>query len=53
MEAGGGRELSYTRAKPLSEARSAERGEGQGGGGGCPPSPSRKKIEIRKCLDDF
>ena len=32
----GGRELSQTRAKPLFEARSGERGVGQGGG--CPPS---------------
>ena len=43
----GGRELSYTRAR--HEVRSGGRGEEAG----CPPFPSGKKIEIRKCLDDF
>ena len=48
---GGGRELSQTRAKPLFEARSGERGVGQGGG--VSPLPLWKKMEIRKCLEDF
>ena len=38
---GGERDLSYTRAKSLFEARSGERGVGQGGG--CPPSPCGRK----------
>ena len=54
---GGGRELSYTRALPLFEARSGEWGCDIKGGRwdreGASPSPVGKKMEIRKCVDDF
>ena len=48
---GGGVEFVLTRAKPLIEGRSAERGVGMGGG--VSPLPIWKKIEIRDCLDVF
>ena len=41
---GGGVELVKTRAKPLIEGRSAERGVGMGGG--CPPSLFGRKLKL-------